>query len=54
VINDMCERDLESAIIETKEDLSAGRFVRETAEQHLARLKIVEITLVPTLCVGTH
>lgn len=47
VVNSMLKSirtcDLESAFIETKADLSAGRFIRATAEQHLARLKAVEI-----------
>jgi predicted transcriptional regulator len=32
------ECELDAALAETKADLAAGRFVRESAEAHLARL----------------
>lgn len=33
------ECELEAALMQTRADIAAGRCVRETAEQHLARLK---------------
>lgn len=33
------ECELEAALAETRADLAAGRFVQESAEQHVARLK---------------
>ena len=33
------ECELESALAQTRADLAAGRFVKESAEAHLARLK---------------
>lgn len=33
------ECELESALAQTRADLSEGRFVKESAEEHLARLK---------------
>lgn len=32
------ECELEAALVETKDDLEAGRVVKESAEAHLARL----------------
>lgn len=36
------ECELEAALAETRADLSAGRFVKESAEAHLARLDAAE------------
>lgn len=33
------ECELESALAQTRADLAEGRFVKESAEEHLARLK---------------
>ena len=33
------ECELESALAQTRADLAAGRFIKESAEDHLARLK---------------
>jgi len=33
------ECELESALTQTRDDLAKGRFVRESAEEHLTRLK---------------
>ncbi|HIJ95990.1 MAG TPA: type II toxin-antitoxin system prevent-host-death family antitoxin [Desulfuromonadales bacterium] len=33
------ECELESALAQTRADIAAGRFVKESAEDHLARLK---------------
>lgn len=33
------ECELDAALAETRADLAAGRFVKESAEQHLARLE---------------
>ena len=33
------ECELEAALIQTRADIAAGRYVKETAEQHLASLK---------------
>lgn len=34
------ECELESALLETRRDLAAGRFVKQSPEAHLARLKL--------------
>lgn len=36
------ECELSAAIIESKADISAGRFIKESAEEHLARLESME------------
>lgn len=36
------ECELDAALAETRADLAAGRFVKETAEAHLARLDAVK------------
>jgi len=33
------ECELEAALMQTRADLAAGRFVKESAEEHVARLK---------------
>ena len=35
--------ELKTALMQTNADIAAGKFVKETAEQHLARLKTLEI-----------
>jgi len=35
------ECELEAALMQTRADIAAGRYVKETAEQHLTRLKAV-------------
>ena len=37
--NYLRECELESALAQTRADLAEGRFVKESADQHLARLK---------------
>jgi hypothetical protein len=34
------ECELEAALMQTRADIAAGRYVKETAEEHLARLKV--------------
>ena len=36
------ECELSAAIIESKEDMAAGRYIEESVEQHLARLESME------------
>jgi len=36
------ECELDAALAETRADLAAGRFVKESAEAHLARLDVAE------------
>ena len=36
--NHLRECELEAALIETKKDLKAGKFVKETAEKHIKRI----------------
>jgi hypothetical protein len=36
------ECELTAALVESNADIAAGRFVKETAEQHLARLESME------------
>jgi PHD/YefM family antitoxin component YafN of YafNO toxin-antitoxin module len=36
------ECELSAALAESKADLDAGRFVRETVEQHLVRIKSID------------
>ena len=36
------ECELSAAIIESKADMAEGRYVKESAEEHLARLKSME------------